>query len=76
MECREMKWAELNTLRDLFEDELGDVYDAEKQILTGVAENHQGCERHRTVGGADHGTSKRRGQVERLEQAFESVDLA
>lgn len=25
--------AELNTLHDLFEDELRDVYDAEKQIL-------------------------------------------
>jgi ferritin-like metal-binding protein YciE len=66
---------ELKTLHKLFEDELRDVYDAERQILTTLPKiiNAVLAESLRQAL-SDH-PEETRGQVDRLEQAFESLEL-
>ena len=67
--------ADLKTLHNLFEDELRDVYDAERQILKALPKiiNAVSSERLRAAL-SDH-LEETRGQVDRLEQAFESLEL-
>jgi ferritin-like metal-binding protein YciE len=67
--------AELNTLHDLFEDELRDVYDAEKQILKALPKIIEAAKHAELREALTMHLEETRGQVERLEQAFESLDL-
>lgn len=67
--------AELNTLHDLFEDELRDVYDAEKQILKALPKVIKAAKDAQLREALTMHLEETRGQVERLEQAFESLDL-
>lgn len=67
--------AELNTLNDLFEDELRDVYDAEKQILKALPKIIKAAKDTELREALTMHLEETRGQVERLEQAFESLDL-
>jgi len=65
----------LNTLRVLFEDELRDVYDAEKQILKALPKIVKATtDEDLRVALSGH-FEETKGQVERLVQAFESLDL-
>jgi ferritin-like metal-binding protein YciE len=67
--------AELNSLHNLFEDELRDVYDAEKQILKALPKIIKASSNEKLrVALSDH-LEETRGQVKRLEQAFASLDL-
>jgi ferritin-like metal-binding protein YciE len=67
--------AKLNTLNDLFEDELRDVYDAEKQILKALPKIIEAAKHVELREALTMHLEETRGQVERLEQAFESLDL-
>ena len=67
--------ADLNTLNVLFEDELRDVYDAEKQILRALPKIIKATSNDELRQALSSHLEETRGQVERLEQAFESLDL-
>lgn len=67
--------AQLNTLNDLFADELRDVYDAEKQILKELPKIIEAAKHAELREALTMHLEETRGQVERLEQAFESLDL-
>jgi ferritin-like metal-binding protein YciE len=67
--------AELNTLHDLFENELRDVYDAEKQILKALPKIIEAAKHAELREALTMHLEETRAQVERLEQAFESLDL-
>ncbi len=67
--------ADLNTLNILFEDELRDVYDAEKQILKALPKIIKATSNDELREALSSHLEETRGQVERLEQAFESLEL-
>src|SRR3984893_4807473 len=67
--------ADLNTLKDLFEDELRDVYDAEKQILKALPKVIKGVTNDSLSQALTAHLAETEGHVERLEQVFESLDL-
>ena len=67
--------ADLNTLHDLFENELRDVYDAEKQILKALPKIIKAATDEQLREALSAHLEETRGQVARLEQAFESLDL-
>jgi ferritin-like metal-binding protein YciE len=67
--------ADLSTLHDLFEDELKDVYDAEKQILKALPKIIKAVTNTDLREALSAHLEETRGQVERLEKAFESLDL-
>jgi ferritin-like metal-binding protein YciE len=67
--------ADLNTLKDLFESELRDVYDAEKQILKALPKIIKAATDEQLRDALSAHLTETRGHVTRLEQAFESLDL-
>jgi len=67
--------ADLNTLHDLFEDELRDVYDAEKRILKALPKMAKAAGDEQLRDAFTTHLEETRGQVERLEQVFASLDL-
>src|SRR6185295_6372393 len=66
--------ADLNTLNVLFENELRDVYDAEKQILKALPKIIKAVTNDDLRKALSAHLEETRGQVVRLEQAFESLD--
>jgi len=67
--------ADLNTLNDIFEDELRDVYDAEKQILKALPKIIKAVSSEPLQDMLSEHLQQTRGHVERLGQVFESLDL-
>ena len=67
--------AELNTLNDLVENELRDIYDAEKQILTALPKIIKATKDAELREALTMHLEETRGQVERLEQAFAYLEL-
>jgi ferritin-like metal-binding protein YciE len=67
--------ADLNTLNALFEDELRDVYDAEKQILKALPKIIKAVTNDELRKALSSHLEETRGQVDRLEQTFASLDL-
>ena len=67
--------ADLNSLQDIFEDELRDVYDAEKQILKALPKVIRAVSSEPLQHALSEHLEQTRGHVERLEQAFESLEL-
>src|SRR5262249_59328012 len=67
--------ADLNSLQDIFEDELRDVYDAEKQILKALPKVIKAVSSEPLQDALSEHLEQTRGHVERLEQAFESIEL-
>ena len=67
--------AEAGTLHDAFIDELRDTYDAEKQLTKALAEAGEGRDESPNSATAfkTH-LEETQGQIERLEQVFESLD--
>lgn len=61
----------LNTLEDLFLDELKDVYDAEQRILTALPKMEEGAKAARLKTAFRQHHKQTEGQVERLEKVFE-----
>lgn len=67
--------SDLNTLHDLFEDELRDVYDAEKQILKALPKIIKAVTDDGLRDALSAHLKETRGQVDRLARAFASLDL-
>ncbi len=67
--------AELNTLHNLFEDELRDMYDAEKQILKALPKIIKATSADPLREALSAHLEETKGQVKRLEQAFASLEL-
>jgi ferritin-like metal-binding protein YciE len=65
----------MNTLQDLFEDELRDVYDAEKQITKALPKLIKSVSDDSLKDALNAHLEETRGHVERLEQVFESLEL-
>ena len=66
--------AGMNTLADLFQDELRDVYDAEKRILKALPKMAKAASDEQLRDAFTQHLEETRGQVERLEQVFASLD--
>jgi len=67
--------ADLNTLNDIFEDELRDVFDAEKRILKALPKIIKAVSSEPLQDMLSEHLQQTRGHVQRLEQVFESLDL-
>ena len=67
--------ADLNTLNDIFEDELRDVYDAEKQILKALPKIIKAVSSEPLQDMLSEHLQQTRGHVERLQHVFESLEL-
>ena len=67
--------AGMNTLADLFQDELRDVYDAEKRILKALPKMAKAASDEQLRDAFTTHLEETRGHVERLEQVFASLDL-
>jgi ferritin-like metal-binding protein YciE len=65
----------MNTLADLFQDELRDVYDAEKRILKALPKMAKAASDEQLRDAFTTHLEETRGHVERLEQVFASLDL-
>jgi ferritin-like metal-binding protein YciE len=66
--------AGMNTLKDLFEDELRDVYDAEKRVLKSLPRMAKAVSNEQLREALTTHVEETRGQIERLEQVFASID--
>src|SRR5256885_591801 len=67
--------SDMNTLRDLFEDELRDLYDAEKQIIKALPKVIKYTSDETLQEALSSHLDETRGHVERLDQVFESLEL-
>jgi ferritin-like metal-binding protein YciE len=67
--------AAMNTLHDLFESELRDVYDAEKQIVKALPKVIKTVSNEMLREALSSHLEETREQITRLEQVFESLDL-
>jgi ferritin-like metal-binding protein YciE len=67
--------AGMNSLDALFEDELRDVYDAERQILKALPKMIKAAENDDLRSALESHLEETRAQVDRLEQAFTALDL-
>ena len=66
--------AEKGTLHDAFIDELRDTYDAEKQLTKALPKMAKAAGSPRLRAAFESHLEETRGQIERLEQVFESLD--
>jgi len=66
--------AEAGTLHDAFIDELRDTYDAEKQLTKALAKLAKAASNPSLRDAFETHLEETRGQIERLEQVFESLD--
>src|SRR5678815_172358 len=66
--------AEAGTLHDAFIDELRDTYDAEKQLTKALAKLAKATSNPDLRDAFETHLEETRGQIERLEQVFESLD--
>ena len=66
--------AGMNTLADLFQDELRDVYDAEKRILKALPKMAKAASDEQLRDAFTQHLEETRGQIERLEQVFASLE--
>jgi ferritin-like metal-binding protein YciE len=69
-----MNMAEAGTLHDAFIDELRDTYDAERQLLKALPKLAKASTSPELRAAFESHLEETRGQVERLEQVFESLD--
>lgn len=67
--------AGLDSLEALFEDELRDVYDAERQVLKALPRMIRAASHDELRAALESHLEETRGQIDRLEQAFEQLDL-
>ena len=66
--------AEANTLHDAFIDELRDVYDAERQLTKALGKLAKTATSEALRDAFESHLEETQGQIERLEQVFESLD--
>jgi ferritin-like metal-binding protein YciE len=67
--------ASMDTLDALFEHELRDVYDAEKQVVKALPKLVKAAGNEKLRQALESHLEETRGQIERLEQVFEELDL-
>jgi ferritin-like metal-binding protein YciE len=70
----ETTMAEPGTLHDAFIDELRDAYDAEKQLTKTLPKMARAASSPDLRAAFEHHLEETRGQIERLEQVFDSLD--
>jgi ferritin-like metal-binding protein YciE len=63
-----------NTLRELFIDELRDLYDAENRLVKAIPKMAKACESDDLRSGFEHHLEQTKGHVERLKQILTSLD--
>lgn len=63
----------MSTLRETFLEELGDIYDAEKQLLKALPKMAQAAQHEDLRHSFEEHLEQTEGQVERLEQLFEVI---
>ncbi|MEK0084832.1 ferritin-like domain-containing protein [Benzoatithermus flavus] len=66
----------VKTVQDLFVDELRDIYHAEKQILKALPKMAKSAQHPELRQAFEQHLEQTRGQVERLEQVFDQLDVA
>jgi ferritin-like metal-binding protein YciE len=66
--------AEAGTLHDAFIDELRDTYDAEKQLTKALSKLAKASSNPKLREAFETHLEETQGQIERLEQVFESLD--
>jgi ferritin-like metal-binding protein YciE len=66
----------MSTLRDLFENELRDIYYAEKALVKALPKMAKGASSEKLKAGIEQHLEQTEGHVERLEQVFSILDLA
>jgi ferritin-like metal-binding protein YciE len=66
--------ADAGTLHDAFVDELRDTYDAEKQLLKALPKMAKAASSPELKAAFESHLEETRGQVQRLEQVFETID--
>jgi ferritin-like metal-binding protein YciE len=66
----------LKTLHDLFVHELRDIYNAEKQLLKALPKMAKAAASEKLQEGFEEHLEQTRGQVERLEQIFEQLEVS
>src|SRR5687768_8854275 len=65
----------LETLQDLFEDELKDIYHAEKQLLKALPKMAKGAQSAKLSAGFEAHLAQTEKHVERIEQVFSLLDI-
>src|SRR6266508_648694 len=70
----ETTMAEAGTLHDAFIDELRDTYDGEKQLTKALAKLAKASSNRELRQAFESHLEETQGQIERLEQVFESLD--
>jgi ferritin-like metal-binding protein YciE len=73
-DTRRWSMAEAGTLHEAFIDELRDTYDAERQLIKALSKLSKASHSPRLKEAFDSHLEETRGQVDRLEQVFESLD--
>jgi len=66
---------ELNSLNDVFEEQLGDLYDAEKQLVTALPKVATAAHSDELRKALQEHLEETRGHVERLEQIFGDLGM-
>jgi ferritin-like metal-binding protein YciE len=66
----------IKTIQDLFIDELRDIYHAEKQLVQALPKMARAATHPQLKQAFEAHLEETRGQVDRLDQVFESLDLA
>jgi ferritin-like metal-binding protein YciE len=66
----------VKTMQDLFVNELRDIYHAEKQLVKALPKMAKAANSNELKQAIESHLEETRGQVERLEQVFESLDVA
>jgi ferritin-like metal-binding protein YciE len=64
------------SLRDLFENELRDIYYAEKALVNALPKMAKGATSEKLKAGIESHLEETEGHVERLEQVFKMLDMA
>jgi ferritin-like metal-binding protein YciE len=67
--------AGISTLEELFVQELRDMYDGEKQITKALPKMAKAAENEELSSAFEEHLEQTRGQIERLEQIFEQLDM-
>jgi ferritin-like metal-binding protein YciE len=65
----------LNSLQDVFEEQLGDLYDAERQLVQALPKVAGAARSEELRTALNEHLEETRGHIERLEQAFEQLGM-
>src|SRR5687767_14598218 len=72
---KELNIMSLDTLQDLFIDEIKDLYSAEKQLTKALPKMAKSAENQELKEGFERHLEETEGQIERLEKVFEVIGM-